>query len=129
MPVHHNSIGSFEFISMEGAVYPRQQQKELLERAGVDGTGARKTGLRGKPFQLLTVNYEASLQAAADKLEQYADLCDEDVQIALVKHDVPEGFFMVLEVVERERYAIFNSLGGLAGGEECCHEVIWTLLG
>jgi hypothetical protein len=129
MPFHQNSIGSFQFLSMDGAVYPRQQQKELIERSGVGGTGARKLGIRGRPFELLTTNYEQSLIAAEGKLQEYADLCDEDVPIAVVKNGVPEGSFILLEVRERARFAIFNAVGGFEGGEECQHEVIWTMVG
>jgi hypothetical protein len=129
MPVHSNSIGDFEFLSMEGQVFYRQQEIEVIDRPGVTGSGARRLGRRGKPFTVLTMNYEANLLAAEAKMQMYIEMKDTEDLVGLVRHDVPEGFFLVLEVREQSRYAITNSIGGLVGGEECCHEVAWTLLG
>lgn len=129
MPVHTNSIGDFEFLSLEGAFYLRQQQKELIERAGVDGSGARRLGRRGRPFEVLTVNYEESLESAHDKMLQYIELANDD-PVTVIQASVDKGTYLVLEVRERvPAYAIFPSLGGLVGGEEACHEVVWVLLG
>lgn len=129
MPIHTNSIGGFEFLSMEGQVFYRQQDIERIERLGVSGSGARRLGERGKPFDVLTMNYEADEQAAADKFQEYVDLKNDSDLVGVVRHDVPEGFFLILEVREQGRYAIMNAVGGFTGGEECCHEVVWTLLG
>jgi len=128
MPVHLNTIGYFQFLSMEGPPFLRQEQLELIERAGVDGTAVRKTGKRSKPFEIVTLNYEASLQSAHNKMLEYKAMVGDD-PVEWVRHSVSEGTWLVLEVRERERYAIFNSLGGLVGGEQCCHVVSWTLLG
>jgi hypothetical protein len=134
MPVHTNKISDFEFLGMEGTIYSSQQQKELLVRPGVDGTGARKLGKLGKPFQIVTTNYEVDFFEAANKMEQYIDLCDSD-PVLLMRYDVPYGNFIVLEVVEAvPPYAIFPSIGGIQPDPgnpvalECCHIVVWTLV-
>lgn len=128
MPVHTNSINGFLFLEMQGPPYLRQQQLEIIERPGVDGSGVRRLGKRGKPFQLQTTNYLADFSEAHNAMLAYKDLVGDD-PVSLTRRTVSEGTFLVLEVVERNCYAIFNSLGGFDGGEEVCHEVIWTLLG
>lgn len=128
MPIHTNSIGDFEFLSMSGAPELRREQVELIERAGVDGTALRKTGQRSRPFEVVTMNYEASFQAAHNKMLQYKSLIGDDPQ-EWIRHSISEGTWFVVDVKERELYAIFNAIGGLVGGEQACHVVSWTLLG
>jgi hypothetical protein len=130
MPVHTNSIGSFDFIAMEGTVFLRQQELEIIKRPGVNGVGARRLGEQGKPFDIVTVNYEATLQAAANKLDDYIALKNASNLVALVYHDIPYGFFLLLEVKEaKPPYAIMSAIGGFTGGEQACHEVTWTFIG
>lgn len=134
MPVHTNSIGGYRFLELQGVPYLRQEQLELVERDGVDGTGVRKLGKRGKPFQFVSVNYEESFATAAAKMLEYIDLVGLG-PVDIVRNSIEEGGFVVLSVVERERYAIFSQLGGIQEDEdhpvnlECCHIVAWTLLG
>lgn len=134
MPVHTNSIGDFQFLEIQGPPYLRQEQVELIERDGVDGSGVRKLGKRGKPFQVTTINYVESYDVAKSKMAEYKDSVADD-PVELIRQGTSEGTFTVLGVVERERYAIFNALGGIQEDEqnpvnhECCHVVVWTLLG
>jgi hypothetical protein len=134
MPVHTNSIGDFEFLQIEGAPHLRQEQLEIIERAGVDGSGLRKLGRRGRPFELQTTNYEESFETAQSKMQEYKALVGDD-PVDLVRMSLEEGTFLVLEVRERALFAIFNAIGGIQDdpGEpvnhEACHIVSWTLLG
>ncbi len=128
MPVLTNSIGTYEFLEIQGAPHLRQEQLELIERAGVDGSGVRKLGARGKPFQIRTINYETDFAAAKSKMDNYKALVGAD-PVELIRQDETEGTFLVLGVIEEQRYAIMNAVGGLVGGEECCHIVNWTMLG
>lgn len=134
MPIHTNSIGDFEFLEIQGPPYLRQEQLEIIERLGVSGSGVRKTGERGKPFQVTTTNYEESFETAKNKLDEYKLLVGAD-PVEFIRNDLSEGTFLVLNVIERDRYAIFNAIGGLQEDEahpvshECCHIVTWTLLG
>lgn len=128
MPVHTNSIGEYQFLQMDGSIYLRQQQLELIERDGVNGTGVRKLGLRGKPFQLVTTNYEETFATAHTKMLAYKLLVGDD-PVTLTYKSIDKGTFLVLGVVESDCFAIFNSIGGLVGGEECCQIVTWMLLG
>lgn len=128
MPFHTNKIGDFQFLDIQGAPYLRQQDLELIERHGVDGTGVRKRGRRGKPFQLETLVYVEDFETASELMAQYALLVGDD-PVTLMRQSVDEGTFLVLGVVERQRYAIFQSLGGFDGGEQCCLIASWVLLG
>lgn len=128
MPAYINKIGDFQFLDMEGAFHLRQQQVELIERHGIDGTGLRRQGERGKPFEVVTTNYEADFDAAEDKMDEYLGLVGSD-PVNVIRFSETEGDFFVLEVRERQPpFGILNALGGLAGGETCCHIVSWTLL-
>lgn len=134
MPVHINKIGEFQFLEMEGSPELRKQRLEIIERFGVDGSGVRKTGKRGRPFQIRTMNYEESFESAKAKFDLYKLLIGDDHQ-EWIRQSVSEGTFLVLDVVEQDRYAIFNSIGGIQDdpdhpvNHECCHVVVWTLLG
>lgn len=128
MPVHTNTIDNFHFLGMEGAPHLRQEELEIFERPGVDGSGVRKLGARGKPFEVRTTNYVASFTVAKELMDQYKALAGED-PVEWIRQSVSEGTFLVLAVRETARYAIFNALGGFDGGEEVCHEVTWVLLG
>lgn len=129
MPVHVNKIGEFQFLQMAGPPYLRQEQVELIERPGVDGSGLRRLGQRGKPFQVVTTNYVESLAEAKAQMDLYKAEVADDTPLELIRHSVSEGTFFVLAVVEQYKGAIFNSLGGFDGNEECLHVVTWTLLG
>lgn len=128
MPVYINKIGDFQFLEMDGVFHLRQQELEPITRVGIDGTGLRRLGERGKPFEVVTLNYEADFDSAEDKVDEYLELVGSD-PVAVIRFSESEGDFFVLQVREqRPPFAIFNSLGGLVGGEQVCHLVSWTLL-
>lgn len=128
MPVHTNSIGAYSFLDIEGAPILRQQQLEIIERAGVTGSGVRRLGSRGKVFELVTTNYVASFTTAKTNMDLYKAMVGTN-PVTLIRQSVNEGTFIVMAVKERDRYAIFNAIGGFSGGEQCCQHVIWSLLG
>jgi hypothetical protein len=119
---------AFQFLEMTGQIAYRQQGLEIIERFGVNGSGVRKTGKRGRPFEIITLNYELSFADARDKLIEYKTFVGDD-PVKLMKWGVDSGRFLVLSVEEKDCHAILNPLGGLYGDEQCCQVVSWTFLG
>jgi hypothetical protein len=133
MPVHTNSIGDFSFLEMRGSPFLRQQDLEIIERDGVNGSGVRRLGLRGKPFQLETTNYLHDFATALAAMDAYKEAVGDD-PVPLIRHSENEGNFIVLGVAERDCYAIFSAIGGIVSVDnplphEVCQIVSWTLLG
>lgn len=134
MPAYTNSIGAYQFLAMDGAFHLRQQQLELIERHGIDGTGLRRLGIRGKPFEVVTINYEVDFDTAEDKMDEYRELVGSD-PVNVIRFSETEGDYFVLQVREQQApAAILNSIGGIQPDPDnpvsltCYHVVSWTLL-
>lgn len=127
MPIHTNSIGSFTFFDLVGSIYPRQEQIEVIERPGVNGSGARKTGARGKPFVLLSITYFDDFSDAASELTSYKAYVG-DALHTVTRNSVNLGDFLVLEVTEATPpMAVLNVAGSPSSQVRAEHR--WRLLG
>lgn len=125
MPVLTNSIGGYTFFDLLGVIYASQQQVELIDRPGVDGSGARLTGKRGKPFSLVSVTYYANFTAAKTAMATFVAM-KTSLQ-NLTRNSVSYGNYIVLEIAEaKPPFAVINVAG--AGGAQCRAEVKWTLV-
>lgn len=126
MPVHTNSIGAQTVFDLVGTIYSRQQQIEVIDRPGVDGSGARLTGARGKPFMLTSVAYHATFTAAKTAMTAYVALKLSLQEV--IRNGVSYGNFIVLDVAEATPpYSVLNVAG--SPGSTVRAEVKWTLLG
>src|SRR4051812_13461371 len=115
MPVHTNSIGDAIFYDLIGTIYSPQQQVEIIERPGVSGSGARLTGSRGKPFDLISTTYHTNFSAAQDAMEAYVTL-KTSLQY-LVRNTIEYGLHIVLDVAEASPpFAVVN-VAGASGAE------------
>lgn len=127
MPIHVNSIGAFTFFDLVGTIYPRQEQLEIIERPGVDGSGARRSGARGKPFVLVSVAYYTDWTDYHMSLYEYKDLVGQDPQ-TLTRNDEDYGTFLVLEVTEvQPPQAVMNVAGDPT--KQVRGVTRWTMLG
>ncbi len=125
MPVHVNSIGEAVFFDLIGALSPKQETLEIIERPGVDGCGARRMGTRGKPIEFLSISYHTSFTTALEFLQASKTLVGDDPQ-TVIRNDVTLGTFLVLSVEEATpAYAVVNVAG--SPGSECRLEMKWTL--
>lgn len=140
MPVHVNSLAvlnssgipipaqTYFFIDLQGRPQFAQQQKEYIQRPGVNGTYARKTGVRGKPFQLVSKNYIPTFVDGANLMALYRGLTDVDYGVRLTQHSVTHDAALdVVEVDEVELFAVNNVAGGFFGGEQACQVIRWIL--
>lgn len=126
MPVHENSIGTFELFDLVGNIYLPQQQVEIIERPGVNFSGARRTGIRGKQFELVSVEYRGSFEEAFDAYGAYKAASGGD-SLSIVQNDVDWGAYLLLEVAILKLFAVVNAAG--APGANCRMECRWKLLG
>lgn len=127
MPIHVNSIGSHIFFDLTGTIDLRQQEMEDLEWGGVDGTGFRLNGARGKPFQLRSIAYYNDW---ADYHTQFLAYAAESANnpINLIRNDESYGTFKVKRVVEAvPPQAVINVAG--APGKQVRGEFVWILQG
>jgi len=137
--VHTNSIAALDnmgdpieaqtytFVDMQGSVEFAQQELELLERPGVDGTFFRKTGVRGKPFQIRAVGYTTSFTTQAAAMYNLRALVNADYGVRLTKHSVEYlAPLYVLRVDGIEPQACLNAVG-VTPGVECYFGAVFTL--
>lgn len=140
MPLHENSIAAlnssgviipaqrYYFIDLQGTPQFAQQQKEYIQRAGVNGTYARKLGVRGEPFTIVSKNYVPTFLDCANLMALYRGLTDLDYGVRLTQYSVThEAALDVVHVAELEKFAVANVVGGFFGGELACQIVRWTL--
>jgi hypothetical protein len=124
MPIHDNSIGAESFQDLIGTIAPRQKQIEIIERPGVDDFGARNSGKRGKPFELVSIGYYESFESFHNKMADYLDLKD-SLQI-LTRNSVIYGNVIIEEITEHKQpQAVLNVAG--APGMQCRAELQWKM--
>jgi hypothetical protein len=138
--VHLNSIAALDsggvpiggqtytFVDIEGNPQFAQQQHELLQRAGINGTFARKTGVRGTPFQLVTRGYVADYATTVTAMTAYRALVDNNYGVQLTRHSVVYATpLLLLAVEEIDQRACLNAVG-VAGNPQVYHIVRWNLI-
>jgi hypothetical protein len=127
MPLATNSIGEFQFEELRGSLQPRSQDLEILIRPGKDDSTVRLTGVRGKPFQVLTLHYVADFLSAKNAISAYVTLQDGNAY-EVVQLDESIGYFRVLAVVEVSAMAVASVVGDtLIADPEVLQYCQWTL--
>lgn len=71
MPYLLNSIGQFNFISLEGEYDWEQQAVVIDSRSGVTGMEFTLLGVKGQPFSLISLADVNSLDAGKSLIESY----------------------------------------------------------
>lgn len=123
-----NRIGNFEFVALHGSPLPPTEQPELVARAGVDGVGGWRTGVRGTPFRMLSQVDMPTYEIAGQVSINYTVLIGQD-PVSLVQDDVEFPYqVVVLSVVERSRRGMVISTGGLYPPSAAWLESEWTLM-
>jgi hypothetical protein len=127
MPVLENSIGGLQFFDLVGAIFYAQEQLELLERPGVQGTGVRRLGARGQPFELVSITYLPNWSTALAVLGVYHQLPAANA-VTVIRNGTDHGTFKVLEVSELETRAVLGVAGvGVPSTYEIRQVVRWIL--
>ncbi len=128
-----NSIGSYTFAEMTGAIFYRQEQIEVINRPGVDGSGLRKLGARGQPFELMTKGYWLTLAAAQDAIFNASTGYKTLIAAAaytVTRNGVNHGDYYVLDVQEVATTAVLNPTGNVPSSS-CTALLVcrWKLIG
>ena len=103
MPFHVQAIGPFTFDSLRGEFQFEREELELIVRPGVNGTGVRRLGVRGRPFTVETWRYETSYLTAELVFTGYLGLISGD-PVQVTKNGVV--FIDQHQVLDVEKTAI-----------------------
>lgn len=123
-----NSIGANTFVELTGAIFYRQEQLEIFNRPGVVGSGVRRLGARGTPFELTSKQYHADFAAAKTALQTYDDAPGTN-PVTLIRNSIDHGTYLVLEVMEVSTVAVMNPSGNANPAHTVLQTVKWKLLG
>ena len=74
MPYLQNSIGQFNFISLEGEYDPEAQSIVIDSRPGVDGMEFTLQGNKGQPFPMVSLVDSNTLATAKQLIRDYKTL-------------------------------------------------------
>lgn len=126
-----NSIGSFEFIALQGSLAAPREMVAVDQRPGVNGTELTKLGKKGEPFQMVSQVDAPNYDAARALYLQYLDLVGAN-PVDLVqggKGIAGEAYSVAVLGVEIGRISpISRSVGGLNSPSNAFLECLWTLI-
>jgi len=105
-----NSIGEFNFISLEGAIDLNGQQLAIDSRPGVTGMRFKLLASKGQPFVMISMVDTDSLFWANLQLVSYKALIESD-PVWVWKNGVPEPEIKVLNVTKLDQQKISNAVG------------------
>jgi hypothetical protein len=75
-------------------------QTELLTFPGIDGVGIRELGIRGEPFEIVTMEYRDSLTSARTAAQDYLSYIASGAPygIRVIQRDVDQGVYGVMKI-------------------------------
>ena len=121
---------TYSFEVLAGNIVRASEQPELFERRGVDGVGIRLTGVRPRPFQLVSVRLLDDFAAADTFLSDARALIGATYGVRIVQHSIDQDTFDVLNVDRSvPDRAIGLSVGSVNGGTPGVRqELVWNLI-
>lgn len=128
MPFHVHIIGPATFDALLGEIQREVQEPEIIQRKGVDGAGIRRTGVRGRPYQIQTWRYETSYHTAEIVMDGYQSLIGRDPQIIVKNSIVQRGFHQVLRVEKVAIHPCATAVGTIVADPQALLIAQWTLL-
>jgi len=82
MSISYSSIGTFEFLQMQGPQIPLLASAvEIIDRPGTDGVASRVDALKAEEITIYTVEGVVNLATAQNKADDYAALKGELVTV------------------------------------------------
>jgi hypothetical protein len=131
------SLGPFQFISLCRVEDPSapppipQQQLELIQRRGVNGTGFAQTGVRANQFQMLSKVDAVDFPSAVNQAYQYqAAAGNQPLSIVWADQsfDAFNVQYVVLMAEPRKVRQLATAVGGLNPPSGAWLECLWTLI-
>ena len=121
-------IGTFGFVRMSALPAPPAEQIALESRAGVNGVGAWKTGVRGRELTIDTVADMVDQTDAIAALGNYTLLCGAAPQSLIYAGHAMIYQVLVLEVEPVEVAATLLGVGGRLGISHGLLAARWKLI-
>lgn len=127
--VLENSIDGYQFEDLQGNVPKRGQELDIFIRPGIDGVGARKTGKRTGPIQLISHRYLINWQDAEDAIVNYKALVGAE-PVTVVQHDIDYGTYLVVAVDQVSAFAVYSVAGNTIVTNPQVKQICqWTVFG
>lgn len=134
-----NRIDNFNFITLErvdgGGSLPEllRQDKDIYQRAGVNGTAVSNLGVKGRQFQMRSLVDMPTKYEAEDLRFLYAALQSASRKVNLVHNDIDyASFHDVRYIVEDVSQVFINRMGAAVGGlstpSNYTVRATWTLI-
>lgn len=133
-----NRLGDFTFVQWARSDNPAAppiltaQKTQIVERAGVKGTGLLLTGERGVPFEMVSGVDNDSLEAGLDTLTLYQGLIGQDAQNlwwgGVNYRTAYNTVFLVVDCVPLECRKVTGAAGGLSSQRGAWIRALWTLV-
>lgn len=128
MPILGQAIGPFTFDSLRGEFQLEREELELIARPGVDGTGVRRLGRRGRPFVIESWRYEFSYATAESVFQLYLQLIEGDPLTVIKNGQVLRDKYQVLDVEKGGIVPAGTVVGSIVKPASCLLICGWTLL-
>ena len=110
------SVGSVEFITLDGSIEPKGEKTEIIRRPGVNGLGVKKLGTSGDSFQLACVKDVNCANAAARKVKIEECMALKGSVVTMVDDYGMTWPEMLVQVVARPKMrALKTAVGGIEG--------------
>lgn len=127
-----NRIHNLTFLKMSRKPSRPGDEMEVEVRAGVNGVGIWVTGHRGAPFQIVTFEPVADINAACDLFTQYTILRGlPPVEVEFADHQEPNCLYKVLDVQpldEQVRAQLKGIKAGVGTNFQGWIGCVWVLL-
>lgn len=126
-----NRIGDFNFLQFVGGPEFPSGDIEIVARPGVDGVALWFTGVRGKPFSIVSLVDAPDLIGAYDLYEQYNRIVGAGVQNMVWRNVGLVGYgivFAVLMVRPLQIRQVAKFVGGFNNNPTAICRCEWTLL-
>lgn len=115
----------YAFDDFEGALQPKLQQPQILERGGHRGESLLMTGVRAVDSVLRSKRGFADGDDAIDALEPYGDLID-GMGYQVIQHGRSWGFYKVI-TIRNLGLVPWIAAGTLVENSTVCQILEWTL--
>lgn len=126
MPTLTQKINTTLFDDMRGRPPVMSPQIDVLERKGIDGTGARRHGTRSRQGKITTHKFHETFATARTALQAYVLLIGAD-PVQITQHGVLQGYYLIEAVVENELRAAETVIGSLVANPKAYQVCEWTI--
>jgi len=126
MPKLTQEIDTTRFDDMRGRPPAMSQQIDILERKGIDGTGARRHGTRSRQGKIITHKFHTDFVSARVALQAYLLFVGAN-PVKITQHGVSQGYYLIESVIEKELRAAETVIGSIVANPKAYQICEWTI--